>query len=384
MPELFAAQEAIERAKRWLTGDALPLWGTIGFDAVNGRFFDGLDLNGRPLQDAAQSVMLQGRQIYVYAHAALLGWYPPGRVLVRTAVQSMLKDFRGSERSAGFVYSITRDGRVADDLRDTSAHAFALLGLAWAYRLLGDNYLLDAADRTIAYLDGVLPAANGGGYAESIPATDALRRQRSHMHLFEAFMALDAAAPGRGYLDRATGIYNLFRTHFFEPKTHIVTEYMDAGLKPLPGERGQIFEPGHSFAWVWLLRAYAAAAEVNVDRFADALDAKALAAGFATNGAIYDEVFSGGTPHKHTHRLWPHAGAAKAAAAQHRAGRPGCARRAAAMLDVLMDRFAGGAAPGGWVDQTNASGWPLVQSIPASSLSHLVGAVAACDAVFGG
>ena len=48
--------------------------GASGFDWARGLFAEGLDSAGAPLWQPIR-FRVQSRQIYVFSHAALLGWY---------------------------------------------------------------------------------------------------------------------------------------------------------------------------------------------------------------------------------------------------------------------------------------------------------------------
>ena len=63
----------------WIRTDALPFWGSAGVDWERGGFHERLGLDGRPIEQVPKRVMVQGRQLYVYCHAGLLGWYPDAR-----------------------------------------------------------------------------------------------------------------------------------------------------------------------------------------------------------------------------------------------------------------------------------------------------------------
>ena len=80
--------------------------------------------------------MVQGRQLYVYCHAGLLGWYPGSRRLADDCVHHMITAFYRRDGRPGWIHSLAPDGSIASDVRDTYAHAFVLLGLAWYHRLL--------------------------------------------------------------------------------------------------------------------------------------------------------------------------------------------------------------------------------------------------------
>jgi mannose-6-phosphate isomerase len=102
---------------QWMIGTALPLWSTAGFDEAGGRFFERLDWDGQPLTLAPHRAMVQARQIYVFAHAASLGWYPSGARLAEIAMASLLRDFRPTA-SKGFAFSVNREGAIISDIRD--------------------------------------------------------------------------------------------------------------------------------------------------------------------------------------------------------------------------------------------------------------------------
>ena len=77
-------REAAQRCRRWLVEEALPHWGARGFDWQRGLFAEGLDGAGAPLWQPIR-FRVQSRQIYVFSHATLLGWYEGGELAERCA-----------------------------------------------------------------------------------------------------------------------------------------------------------------------------------------------------------------------------------------------------------------------------------------------------------
>jgi len=72
------------RLRTWAVDDALPLWATAGFDGSNGRFEERLAFAGDPLPSVPIRLMVQARQIYVYATGQSqppvgFGWGDGGR-----------------------------------------------------------------------------------------------------------------------------------------------------------------------------------------------------------------------------------------------------------------------------------------------------------------
>jgi mannose-6-phosphate isomerase len=356
----------------WVLREALPTWATSGFDATRGRFQERLDFAGKAIA-LPHRAMVQARQIYVFAHAAQLGCFPGGRQLAETAMASMLRDFcEETPDQASFAFSIDPRGGIVSDVRDAYTHAFVLFALAWVYRLNGDERLLTLADKTIAFIDDRLTDQVHGGLFDAVPAPSRDKRQNPLMHLLEAYLFLESAAPGRGYRQRATALVDLFKQRLFRSEPGILLEYFAEDWSPhADPAKADVFEPGHHFEWVWLLATYGGQAGEAVDRWATRLHDTACRYGIDGDGLIFDEVGADFVARKRSHRIWPHTEAIKAAVARHAGGDPRALDLAGGMASVLMDRFLGRPFAGGWVDHLSEAGEPLVDYVPASTLYHI-------------
>jgi mannose/cellobiose epimerase-like protein (N-acyl-D-glucosamine 2-epimerase family) len=359
----------------WAKDTALPFWATVGVDAARGGFHERLDLAGQPVLDVPKRLMVQGRQLYVYCHATLLGWFPEGRQLADRCAAYMLDKFYRADGKPGWVYSRAPDGGLGDPTRDGYAHAFALFGLSWYYRLTGDAQVIPIIDATIAYLDDAL-AAKGGGYLDAVPPADAIRRQNPHMHLFEAFIALSEALGGAHYRTHATAMFELFTSRFFQPSGGTLCEYMDDALAPLPGAKGRICEPGHHYEWIWLLRQYQRLSGRDVEPYCTPLYRHADRYGWDKDEFIVDALDFSGNVIAPSRRIWPHSEGAKANIVEGEAGRPGRDEKAARCVTRLMDTFLARPIPGGWIDHVGPDGAPMLDFMPASTLYHVFGALA--------
>ena len=100
-----------------------------------GGFVDRLDADGRADRSAPRRVFVQARQIYCYAKAAQMGWYPDGRAIALKGLEHLLAKAKAPDGKPGFVHTLTPDGSVLDPLRDSYDHAFVLLALATVYGL---------------------------------------------------------------------------------------------------------------------------------------------------------------------------------------------------------------------------------------------------------
>ncbi|MGB3325240.1 MAG: AGE family epimerase/isomerase, partial [Mycolicibacterium fortuitum] len=178
----------VELLRVFMIEEALPLWATRGWDSQRGGFIERLAANGMADRDAPRRLRVQARQIYCFAKAAQLGWYPPGHELALRGLEHMLSTAKSSDGQPGFASLLAPDGSVLSSARDTYDHAFVLLALAHVFQLDRDAQIRAEIDSVLAFLDHHLKSDHGG-YIEGIPAS-LPRRQNPHMHLFEAMIAL--------------------------------------------------------------------------------------------------------------------------------------------------------------------------------------------------
>jgi mannose/cellobiose epimerase-like protein (N-acyl-D-glucosamine 2-epimerase family) len=376
------AERSVARLKRWVVAEALPLWGQTGFDSARGSFIERLTFEGAPLHSAPRRAMVQARQIYVFSHAALLGWRPEGKVTALEAAHRLIDRYHGVDGDHGWVFSVHPDGAVHDAKRDFYAHSFALFGLAWAYKLAPEPRFLSAALATLTVLDQRFESPSGG-YHSVLPADHGKREQNPHMHLFEAMLAWFEATGREMFLARAAELYGMMAARFFQHRTGILAEYFDGSWNPREGIDGRICEPGHHFEWSWLLRRYAQLSGRGDSPIAKALKEFGDRHGFDSEGFVVDQLLDDGRVHKASRRCWPHTESIKAEVAAAESGDGEASARAAQTIDRLLAVFLGRPVAGGWIDHVDANGAPIVDSMPASTLYHVFLAAAEADRVWG-
>ena len=369
--------QSLQGYREWITSTALPAWSTIGFDPLAGRFRERLDRAGAPL-DVPHRAMVQARQIYVFSHACHLGWFAEGGQLAERAMASLVRDFaQTSGRETSFAFSIDAGGRIVSDARDAYAHAFVLFAIAWLYRVNADPALLRLADETNAFIKARLVDGRHGGVFDLYPVVAREKRQNPLMHLLEAYLSLERAAPGRGYLDDAAGLVDTFTSRLFSATHGVLLEYFaeDWSTHADP-RRADVFEPGHHFEWVWLLREYEQLSGAELGAWRDRLYEVAREHGIAADGLVYDELATDMSVRTRSHRVWPHTEAIKAAVARHAAGDAAALPFAESMARGLLEHFLDRPFAGGWTDHLDERRAPLVDYVPASSLYHLFFAAA--------
>lgn len=372
----------LERYIRWVRETALPTWSDRGFDRDNGRFHERLDASGHPLP-VPHRAMVQARQIYVFAHAGMLGWHQHGIELAARAMETMRREFCVADAGCVSAHFSINLSPVAPHsvVRDAYTHAFILFAAAYVYRATGDQTILAFADEVLGFVDQALTDDVHGGLLNHPDDCAGEKLQNPQMHFLEALLALAEAAPGRGYLERAGRWIDLLRHRMLRYDLGILPERFASNWDAHPDALvADMFEPGHHFEWIWLLRWYEDLAREDLSRCRDLLLRTATLPWTTQDGLIRDQLGSDGRVIKGTHRLWPHCEAVKAATAVPSGlADPVAAALAETAAAALLDDFVGRPFAGGWTDQIDAERAPIVDYVPASSLYHLFLAAAVAD-----
>jgi mannose/cellobiose epimerase-like protein (N-acyl-D-glucosamine 2-epimerase family) len=380
-PSTASAREAgdiVAQLKNFIIERSLPLWSGEGWDRTGGGFVDRLDAQGRTDRLAPRRTFVQARQIYCFAKAAQMGWYPEGKEIALKGLDHLLSKAKAPDGQPGFVHQIGASGEVLDARRDTYDHAFVLLALATVYSLDRDAQVRSEIDAALSFIDTKLRSPHGG-FAEGFPAT-LPRRQNPQMHLFEAMIALFDATHDLVFQQRAGDFFGLFMANLYDKQRQALGEYFEedwSKIEPV------VVEPGHQAEWVWLLRGFERITGCPTARPRGELLATALRYQDAATGCLVDAGDTAGNITLDTRRLWPQTEIAKAWIAQAESGEEGAADKARTALARLERHYLRHPVAGGWYDQFDRDGASLVATIPASSFYHVLCAVTEAEQVIG-
>jgi mannose/cellobiose epimerase-like protein (N-acyl-D-glucosamine 2-epimerase family) len=371
-------QDIVVLLKSLMIEHALPLWSGEGWDSSAGGFIEKLNIEGRADRAAPRRVRVQARQIYCFAKAAQMGWYPEGREIAIRGLDYLLAKAKSPDGRPGFVHLLDPDGSTINPMRDTYDHAFVLLALSTVYQLSNDAQVRHEIESLLAFIDRDLRSSHGG-FIEGIPAT-LPRRQNPQMHLFEAMIATFDATGDPAYQNRAGDLFGLFVASLYDRQRQILGEYFEddwSKIEPV------CVEPGHQAEWVWLLRGFERITHCPTARHRADLLASALRYRDDATGCLVDEGNVDGSIKKSTRRLWPQTEIAKAWIAQAEVGEQGAADEAREALARLYRHYLRHPVLGGWYDQFDRDGRSLVDFIPASSFYHILCAIVEAERVLG-
>jgi mannose-6-phosphate isomerase len=339
----------------------------------DGLFWEVLDLEARPRSETELRLRTGMRQVYVFAHAGLLGLAPrePAVALAIRMMDRLRAIAWAPDGRPGWVAKFDRSGKVTDGRHDLYDHAFVLLALGFIATATGDSRYMRWIDETLDVIDEGLAGLHGG-WAESTEG-ELPRRQNPHMHFFEACLALYETTGEARHLARAGELFGLFRSRFLDQKTGILREFFGPEWQVGAAYRSERLEPGHMVEWVWLLRRFQRSTGRRVDETCASLMTQALSIGKHDSGFLVDEADASGHVLSDSRRLWTQTEYLKALVVEAAAtGEAAFATQADTLVDRLMETYLTGVPDGCWRDQFTLDGMLKTADIPASTLYHLL------------
>ena len=367
-------RELYEQAlARWV-----PTWVQAFTDCTHGGFHERLDFALRPLPMGYKRLLTQCRQIYVYSQAYLLT-EEAAYVAPLRAGFAFLRQAYHRPRLGGWVFSVTPEGAPCNSTFDLYGHAFVVLALSFYVRATGEAAAHKLLSTTLHCLDTHF--RTDAGFFERLREDGSpvlgVRRQNSHMHLFEACLMANALV-GEPVAKRiADEVLALFFDHFFDAATGTLVEFFLPDWSAHP-ELGDVLEPGHHDEWIWLLHRYAAARPMLEQRAAIAAAINALAAWSrahawdGVSGGIFDQVRrSDGVVLKDSKRIWHVTEALKASTVL-----TGPQTWSATQLAAWLRTYV--APQGLWIETKQRNLTPATRDMPGTTPYHLLMGV--CEA----
>lgn len=359
--------------KSWLVNHAYPLWWSLGADQQGGGFHERLHQNGTPTGEARRS-RLHPRQVYAFSFARQLAWDGPADTAVRHALQFYLQRYCRPDHLFAPLPSANSNAPAL--LYD---QAFALLGFASAYKVLPDRNLYNQARRLLAVVRERFGHTQGG-FKETVDGAAALL-SNSHMHLFEAALAWIERDPSDEWHDLAGDMVKLAATHFVDPATGFLLEFFDDAWRPIGNPSLQRVEPGHQFEWAWLLLRWSIhSGDTHSRKLALQLIQLTETHGVdRTRHVAINALAPDGSVRDANARLWPQTERLKANTLAAELTGEAAYRSAACESATALARYLDVPLRGLWRDTMSAAGEFVDEPAPASSMYHIVSAIAQLD-----
>ncbi|MBN9670313.1 AGE family epimerase/isomerase [Roseibium aggregatum] len=363
----------------WLTQKALPTWLSCGTDFEKGECYEAIDVLTREPVSVPRRARVVPRQIYSFLAGADLGWSGPAGEMAGNLQAWYLDRYFTEEGFA--VGAVGIDNRVTDGVFDLYNQVFALFGFAQVAKTLPSlkNESVDRATNLLNFLIDHYRHPEAG-FREANPDRRPLC-SNPHMHLFEACLAWEAISDDPAWSELADEIAELALTRFIDPINGGLREFFDLDWTPMPDDTGRVMEPGHQFEWAWLLTRWGssrkdAGALIAARRLYDIGWTYGIDESRGVTFMSLNDDFSVRDP---LARLWGQTEWIKAAVGLVRVSTG--PERAAYLSDIpdavrALQIFFEGVPDGLWRDKMKQDGTFVEEAAPASSLYHIVCAIA--------
>lgn len=360
------------RYEHWLATAALPLWWSLGADHARGGFHEALGMDGIAAF-APKRARVQARQAFVYAQAQ--SWSGPAREAALHAMHWFRAQYL---REDGLFRTLVGpDGSPLDDTAMLYDQAFALLAMASLASMPGAPVgFADEAIELLCTIEKTMRHAKGG-FRESAPSAF---QSNPHMHLLEAALAWSQAGGGAVWGALADEIVTLALTRFIDAEEGFLREHFTGNWEPALGERGRLVEPGHQFEWAFLLTQWGRLRnEPRAELAARRLFAMGAVGIDPARDVAIDALNEDMTARASSARLWPQTERLRAALALAASGGDSCESYLAHAVSAAegLWRYFDTPTRGLWQDKLLPTNRFVEEAAPASSLYHIVGAVAA-------
>jgi mannose/cellobiose epimerase-like protein (N-acyl-D-glucosamine 2-epimerase family) len=220
-----ALTQALERLTHWMRDEALPLWREHGIDHKLGGCYDRLLDNGEPDLRANKQMKVQAQFIYIMARSKQLGWSTGGQEIIKAMANFVSRYGTLPCRSDGYVRALDAQLEIIDSAHDLQDHAYFILSSIATYSAFSDGSDLRRAHNIIEWLD-IKHAHREGGWTEG-SYSSSLRRSRSHLQVFVAFIYLFEVTQKPLWLDRARVLHSLFLNKLYHRELRLVWDEYD-------------------------------------------------------------------------------------------------------------------------------------------------------------
>lgn len=248
-----------EEVKQHLAQDIIPFWKKMR-DEEYGGFYGEMDFNLKINKKADKGGILNSRILWFFSNAyKVLG----DEECLSCAGQAyrFLKSSFYDKENGGVFWSVTYDGKPADDTKHTYNQAFAIYALSSYYSVSKDSEALKLAYELMEKVESC--CRDEGGYLEAFdrrfgPADNeklsengvlAERTMNSLLHVFEAYTELYRVDKDREVAGRLARMLDIFADKIYNPQKRQLDVFFDSGYNSLI----DLNSYGHDIETAWLI-----------------------------------------------------------------------------------------------------------------------------------
>ena len=256
--QLTVAAETLEEL---LVGNILPFWRPRAVDRTGGYHLHH-DIEGNNLGRGPKTLIAQARTLWFFSRVSCSRWGDAADLTSARHGYGFLVERLWDGTHGGFYWGLGPEGEPSHPHKHALAQAYGIYALTCYGLASGDSEALDLATSTFTLYDHHAHDPVHGGYREMFrrdwsesgdlrgywAADPELKLLDTHLHLLEAFSALQAVRPNPELAGRIRELIDILRTADAAQPGGVTAFRRD--WTPLPRER---VEYGFDMKRIWLM-----------------------------------------------------------------------------------------------------------------------------------
>ena len=250
--------DVIQEIREELTGHILPFWEKM-IDEVNGGFYGRMDYDGTLRKDAVKGGILHARILWAFSNAYTVLKDEEYLQYAKHAYE-FLTGAIWDNQFGGMFWTVTADGKPAEDLKHGYCQAMALYAISSYYEASGDEKALMRAMEIYDILENEMH--DEYGYKESFTrdfrwaeneklsenGVEAAKTMNTNLHVLEAYTELYRVSGYPQVADRIRDLLDLFVEKIYNPDKHRLDVFFDDRFNPII----DLHSFGHDIEASWL------------------------------------------------------------------------------------------------------------------------------------
>ncbi|HLF34745.1 MAG TPA: AGE family epimerase/isomerase [Cyclobacteriaceae bacterium] len=215
-----------------LQGNILRYWLDRCYDQTGRRFYGAVDLDGRPVEGAGISCVLQSRILWTFSAASIFYKDPGYADMAGKSFEALQKGFSDSQYG-GYYMEINPDNTISSEIKHTYIQAFVIYALCKYYEFNPSAGLLSAIHSLFDLLENTARDKNNPGYFEAFTRdwkiygenrmadNNEPKSMNTHLHILEAYAQLCKIRSDKYLKDRLEAMIRLFLEKIVRPDGHL-------------------------------------------------------------------------------------------------------------------------------------------------------------------
>ena len=251
-------EDVVKEVEEELTGHILPFWERL-IDRENGGFYGRMDYDGTLRKDAVKGGILHARILWAFSNACTVLKDDSLMPYAKHAYEFLTGPL-WDDQYGGVFWTVTADGKPAEDLKHGYCQAMSLYAISSYYEASGDEKALMRAMELYDLLEQEMH--DEYGYKESFTrdfrwaeneklsenGIEASKTMNTNLHVFEAYTELYRVSGYPQVADKMREILDIFVEKIYNPEKHRLDVFFDEHFNPII----DLHSYGHDIEFTWL------------------------------------------------------------------------------------------------------------------------------------